>query len=87
MALDREQEIRERAYRRWEQEGCPEGQADDHWRQAERELDGEESGAAAAENGAVAGESAPAEASPRAARRPRRSAKQATDSGGRAAPR
>jgi hypothetical protein len=31
---DLEQRIRERAYRLWEQEGCPEGRADAHWDQA-----------------------------------------------------
>jgi hypothetical protein len=28
---DRERRIRERAYRLWQEEGCPEGRADVHW--------------------------------------------------------
>jgi hypothetical protein len=28
------QRIQERAYRLWEEEGCPEGRADSHWEQA-----------------------------------------------------
>lgn len=31
---DREQRVRERAYRIWMEEGCPEGRADDHWAMA-----------------------------------------------------
>jgi len=31
---DLEQRIRERAYEIWENEGCPEGRGDEHWRQA-----------------------------------------------------
>lgn len=34
MADDLEQRIRERAYEIWENEGCPEGRGDEHWRQA-----------------------------------------------------
>ena len=37
--VDREGLIRERAYRIWEEEGAPHGRADEHWRQAEREID------------------------------------------------
>lgn len=33
-----EDRIRERAYRLWEAEGCPDGCADRHWQQAEAEL-------------------------------------------------
>lgn len=33
-----EDHIRERAYSLWESEGCPDGCADRHWQQAEREL-------------------------------------------------
>lgn len=29
-----DQRIRERAYALWQQEGCPEGRAEEHWRQA-----------------------------------------------------
>ena len=31
---DRNERIRERAYRLWLEEGCPEGRADDHWDKA-----------------------------------------------------
>ncbi len=31
---DLEQRIRERAYEIWENEGCPAGRGDEHWRQA-----------------------------------------------------
>jgi hypothetical protein len=31
---ERNQRIRERAYRLWMEEGCPEGRADDHWDKA-----------------------------------------------------
>lgn len=30
--------IRNRAYQIWEENGCPEGQAEDNWLQAEREV-------------------------------------------------
>jgi hypothetical protein len=33
-----EERIRERARRLWEEEGQPEGRADDHWREAERQV-------------------------------------------------
>ena len=39
MAQDREDRIRKRAYQLWQQEGSPEGRPDDHWLQAEREID------------------------------------------------
>jgi hypothetical protein len=38
---DREQRIRRRAHQIWEQTGKPEGRADDHWRQAEIEVEQE----------------------------------------------
>jgi hypothetical protein len=37
---DREARIRARAYERWERDGRPEGRAEEHWAEAERELDG-----------------------------------------------
>lgn len=40
---EREQQIRERAHRLWEEAGRPEGRDDEFWREAERALD-EESG-------------------------------------------
>ena len=33
--MDREQLIRERAYKIWEDEGRPDGAHDDHWKRAE----------------------------------------------------
>ncbi len=38
MDRDLEQRIRARAHELWEQSGRVDGQADEHWRQAEREL-------------------------------------------------
>lgn len=38
MAEDRDQEIRERAYRIWQDEGEPSGRDQDHWSRAEAEL-------------------------------------------------
>jgi len=40
MQQDLEQGLRERAYFLWRQEGCPDGQADQHWKRA-RELEAE----------------------------------------------
>ena len=37
---DREEKIRERAHRMWEEEGRPEGRAADHWQRAAREVEG-----------------------------------------------
>ncbi|WP_421872447.1 DUF2934 domain-containing protein [Pararhizobium sp.] len=39
MDTDRETKIRHRAYELWLDEGSPEGKQDDHWSQAEREID------------------------------------------------
>ena len=39
---DREQKIRERAYQIWEQEGRPNGLAQEHWERASREIGAEE---------------------------------------------
>lgn len=49
MADDLEQRIRERAYEIWENEGCPEGRGDEHWRLACAEYE-EARAEAAAEN-------------------------------------
>ena len=38
---DKEQRIRTRAYQIWEREGRAEGRAEDHWRQAEIEIERE----------------------------------------------
>lgn len=37
MGIEREQQIRDRAYRIWQEEGEPHGRADDHWSRAEQE--------------------------------------------------
>ena len=37
---DPEQAIREAAYFIWEREGCPAGQAEEHWQRATAEIDG-----------------------------------------------
>lgn len=42
MAEDREQRIRERAHRLWEEEGRPGGRAHEHWEEAERQVAEEE---------------------------------------------
>ena len=39
MTDDREEKIRRRAHELWQQEGQPDGRPDDHWYQAEREID------------------------------------------------
>lgn len=46
---DREQYVRMRAYEIWEREGRRDGQADDHWRQAEAEVERELSQKASAD--------------------------------------
>jgi hypothetical protein len=39
---DKEQRIREIAYSLWEEEGCPEGRADEHWAAAEAIVDAQD---------------------------------------------
>lgn len=39
---DREQRIRERAYRLWEQAGQPEGREEEFWHQATAEIEAED---------------------------------------------
>jgi hypothetical protein len=41
MAADRHERIRQRAYELWEQEGRPEGRAEEYWRRAEAEVPAE----------------------------------------------
>lgn len=38
MSNETENQIRERAYAIWEEQGQPDGQADQHWQQAETEI-------------------------------------------------
>jgi hypothetical protein len=38
MTENDEARVRARAYEQWEREGRPDGRAEDHWRDAEREL-------------------------------------------------
>lgn len=42
MADNRVDRIRERAFELWQREGSPDGRAEDHWQQAEREIDAED---------------------------------------------
>lgn len=42
--MDREQQIRERAYAIWQREGGVDGLQEDHWHRAESELSAEEEG-------------------------------------------
>jgi len=39
---EREQQIRERAHRLWEEAGCPEGRDNEFWQEAERAVDQEQ---------------------------------------------
>ena len=45
METDREEKIRERAHLIWEREGRPEGRDAEHWAQARREIENEDSAA------------------------------------------
>ena len=78
MPSKREQAIRERAYRLWEQEGCPEGREKAHWEQAQRELDLQ------GDEGATTGETASIDAGsgdapvPESTAKPRRTRKAAS---------
>ena len=47
-ASDLQERIRRRAHAIWEREGRPHGRDQDHWRETESELAGEEAGAAPA---------------------------------------
>ncbi|WP_129793836.1 DUF2934 domain-containing protein [Sphingosinicella sp. CPCC 101087] len=47
MSDDREQRVKQRAYEIWEQSGRPSGRHDDHWDQAQRELEEEDQGRSA----------------------------------------
>lgn len=42
MSGSRDEQIRARAYRIWEEEGRPHGVHDDHWRRAEQEIGSDE---------------------------------------------
>lgn len=44
MAHNKDEKIRLRAYQIWENEGRPEGRAEDHWRRAEDEVGGQAPG-------------------------------------------
>jgi len=48
MGDDREERIKARAYEIWQREGSPEGRENDHWKEAEQELDAENTGAGSA---------------------------------------
>lgn len=77
MATSREDKIRARAQAIWEAEGRPQGRADEHWTQAEREVAGEEEAAGGVPKKSVRGRKAePAEA---ATARAKRTTVKATD--------
>lgn len=59
MSDDRNEQIRERAYRIWQDEGEPHGREHDHWAQAAREI-GEDISVTGEPEDADAGESGPA---------------------------
>ena len=46
--MERDERIRQRAHRIWQQAGCPEGRDQEHWERAMRELDAETGGDPAA---------------------------------------
>lgn len=46
MNTNRDEQVRQRAYRIWEAEGRPDGMEADHWARAERELAAEKADAA-----------------------------------------
>jgi Protein of unknown function (DUF2934) len=71
MQADRQARIRERAYQIWLAEGRIEGRQDEHWRRAEREIAAEEAGAGASRSRSAGSAAA---ATPKAPRRPRRTA-------------
>lgn len=78
MQNGREEQIRNRAYELWEQEGHKEGQPEDYWYRAEQELNGAEGGAEASgnsENGNAGGTDAAEDSSKRAPEPARRSAR------------
>ena len=58
MSDDREVRIRTHAYRIWQELGCPEGHAVEHWLEAERQLYPEED-SRSSEDGAISDEPAP----------------------------
>ena len=65
MHEDRDQLIRERAYRIWERDGRPHGRDAEHWQQAASEIEAEERALAAQKPAAaVAEEDAPVRSRP-----------------------
>lgn len=73
MNTDREQRIRDRAYQIWEDQGRPEGGHEQHWLQAEREIDQEGHGNRTFSTAGEAAETSAETAKPK--RRSTRSAK------------
>lgn len=65
MHTDREQRIRDRAYQIWEQHGRPEGGHEQHWLQAEREIDQEGRGNRTSSTGGEAAETSAETAKPK----------------------
>jgi hypothetical protein len=64
MQQDRDQLIRERAYRIWEREGRPHGRDAAHWEQAVGEIEAEERSLAAQKPAAAPEEDAPVRSRP-----------------------
>lgn len=71
---NRDDLIRARAHRIWENEGCPDGQDAEHWARAKAELEAEDASAGAPSDGASdAASGAPSKATkPKAPAKPRK---------------
>ena len=67
-ASDWQERIRQRAQAIWEREGRPEGRHEDHWREAEKEIAAEDSGAAPARPKTTVNKPRKAKAGPKPAR-------------------
>lgn len=59
MPTERNRKVRERAYGLWVAGGHQEGKSDEHWAQAEREIDAEETPVRTAAAGKTAGKAGP----------------------------
>jgi hypothetical protein len=66
MSDDRDTLIRARAHELWEQAGCPDGQAVEHWLNAERELFGDDSDYTEADSSGSHADASPTKRAPAA---------------------
>jgi hypothetical protein len=57
MSSDKEDRIRTRAYQIWDRQGRTDGQHEEHWAQASRELDSEDGGSPGSGDGQTYGQS------------------------------